>query len=69
MRNSEVMTYGGPYDSYTPPWEDIDGYLDVARYDHDEGCWVERCKLLGLAVKALVGGFLWFALVLLSQEW
>lgn len=36
-----VPTYGGPFDSYTVPEKDEDGFYFVHRYDHDRGCWVE----------------------------
>ncbi len=35
-----VPTYGGPYDSYTIPVKDSDGYFECERYDHDEGGWL-----------------------------
>lgn len=34
-----VPTYGGPYDSYTIPENDGDGWA-CQRYDHDAGAWV-----------------------------
>lgn len=37
-----VPTYGGPYDSYTLPERDADGFV-CERYDHDEGRWVTEC--------------------------
>jgi hypothetical protein len=43
-------TYGGPYDSYTIPERDADGYLHCERYDHDEGQWIEGGASLGLMI-------------------
>jgi len=34
-----VPTYGGPYDSYTIPVFDGQGYCRK-RFDHDEGAWL-----------------------------
>ncbi len=35
-----LMTYGGPYDSYTLPLCTDDGSVERDRFDHDEGGWL-----------------------------
>lgn len=42
-----VATFGGPFDSYTIPVVDEDGYLHCERYDHDRGSWIEGGEPLG----------------------
>jgi len=37
-----VPTYGGPYDSYTLPVRDGDGFV-CERFDHDQGGWLIDC--------------------------
>ncbi len=41
-----VPTFGGPFDSYTIPVQDEDGYFYRERFDHDAGCWVEGSEVV-----------------------
>ncbi|MGD9939122.1 MAG: hypothetical protein AB7T74_04900, partial [Clostridia bacterium] len=51
-----VMTYGGPFDSYTLSERDEDEstadeiHFIRERFDHDEGCWVDSLEMLSVVL-------------------